>query len=74
MTRQLPANAIELLEGRSNAQSIAETALVAYWLHYSDKSAALMHFESIHNDFAQLADALGYTIAPKDAAVAGVAA
>ena len=68
MTRQLPQVATELLKGRGAAQSIAETALVAYWLHYSDKSAALMHFENIHKDFAELAGALGYTIAPKEAA------
>lgn len=74
MTRQLPATATDLLKGRHAAHSIAETALVAYWLHYSDKGAALMHFENIHKEFAELADALGYTIAPKEAAPVEAAA
>ena len=74
MTRQLPATAAELLAAKGDGVAIDESLILAYWLFYRDGSAALFHFIKAHEQFAKLADALGYTIAPKEAAPVEVAA
>ena len=62
MSRQLPAKAIDLLNGRHEAAQIAEKCSLAYWLHRRCNDTALMMVEQIHSDFAAMADALGYDI------------
>lgn len=62
MSRKLPANSVDLLNGRHQAAEIAESCQLAYWLHGRDDGAAMHHLDRIHSDFAALADALGYDI------------
>lgn len=62
----LPARAIDLLSGQNHAHSIAESMVVAYWLHGRDSHTSLYHLNAVHEDFALLAAALGYTISRSD--------
>ena len=64
MTRTLPANAIALLAGRSHAAEINVALNVAYWMHGRDDHCALHHLNWAHDQFAELALAMGYTITP----------
>lgn len=72
MTHQLPATAIELLAAKGGGSAIDESLILAYWMFDRSDSTALFHFIKAHEQFAKMADALGYTIAPKEAAVAEV--
>lgn len=74
MTRQLPATAIELLDARGGGREIDESLILAYWLFDREDSTALFHFNKAHEQFAKLAAEMGYTIAPKEAAIVEVAA
>lgn len=66
---ELPKNAVDILSGKTTAaHSIVENIAAAYWMHGRDNGAALFLWNSVHTDFAQLADALGYTITRKEAA------
>lgn len=62
MSRKLPANSVDLLNGRHQAADIAEHCSIAFWMHGRDTDCALHHLEHIHAEFAALADALGYDI------------
>ena len=64
MTRTLPANAIALLAGRSHADAINVALNVAYWMHGRDDHCALHQLNWAHDQFAELALAMGYTITP----------
>lgn len=68
MTISLPKDAVTVLDGRHAAQQISENIAVTYWMHGRDNETALFLWNSVHTDFAQLADALGYTITRKEAA------
>ena len=61
----LPPVATDILAGRGVASQIAADLNVAYWLHGLDDMAALHLLRAAHANLARLADALGYTIAPK---------
>jgi hypothetical protein len=61
----LPAKAIDLLSGIGPALDISQALHVAYWMHGRDDGCALHHWDWAHEQLAALADALGYTIAPK---------
>ena len=75
MTISLPKDAVAVLAGRHPAQQISYNIAAAYWLHGRDNDTALFLWNNVHTDFAQLADALGYTIARKEVAQSdGVAA
>lgn len=74
MTRQLPATAVEMIAAKGDGSAIDESLILAYWLFGRDDYAALFHFIKAHEQFAKLADALGYTIAPKEVAVVEMAA
>jgi hypothetical protein len=67
MNRQLPATAVEVLAGHHQAEQISGHLNAAYWLHGRDDATALFLLEKAHDEFAALADALGYVIAPKPA-------
>lgn len=69
----LPTDAVALLAGRSDARAIAENIHAAYWLHGRDSSSALHLMQMVHDDFAGLAAALGYTIARKPEPKVGIA-
>lgn len=73
MPHQLPATQIELLDGRYPARDISEALTLAYWMHSKGKADAEYHWDVAHTKFAELADALGYTIAIKEAAFAKTA-
>ena len=73
MTITLPTEAVDILAGRHNAVAISEALILAYWLHGRSDSAALHHLRAAHHEFAVLADAMGYTIASKEAPVAEAA-
>jgi len=64
MTRTIPAIATDCLNGRSAADQIAESASIAYWMHGRDEDTCAYHLNVVHQKFAELADALGYTITP----------
>ena len=66
--------AIELLAGKGNADAISERLIVAYWLFGRDNESAIYHWSEANKNFAALADALGYTIAPKEVAPVEAAA
>lgn len=65
MNRQLPATTVEVLKGCHSAEQISQRLNAAYWLHGRDDATALFLLEKAHDEFDALADALGYTIAPK---------
>ena len=73
MTITLPTEAIDILAGRHNAVAISEALIIAYWMHGRSDPTARHHMIEAHREFARLADALGYTIAPKEAPVAEAA-
>lgn len=61
----LPAEAVALLAGRSNARDLAEHLVAAYWMHGRNDGTALYLLQEAHRGLADLADAMGYTITPK---------
>lgn len=65
---ELPKNAVEILSGKTAAHHVTENIAAAYWMHGRDNDTALFLWNNVHTDFAQLADALGYTITRKEAA------
>lgn len=67
---ELPKNAVDILSGKTAAHRMVENIAAAYWMHGRDNDTALFLWNIVHTDFAQLADALGYTIARKDVAQA----
>lgn len=70
MTRfpqSLPTEAVAVLAGQSKAKDISEGLFAAFWMHGRDDLTALYLLQQAHSDFADLADAMGYTIARKDA-------
>jgi hypothetical protein len=60
--RKLPENEADLLNGRHEAGGIAESLHTAYWLHSRDPRASIFHLNKVHDNFAALADQLGYDI------------
>ena len=66
MNIKFPEDKTKVLEGQYPAQQIAESLAVAYWLHNRDNSTALYHLKAAHESMHRLADALGYTLTPKD--------
>ena len=68
MSRELPANSVDLLNGRHQAANIAEHCAVAFWMHGRDNDCARHHLDHIHSEFAALADALGYDITERNPA------
>lgn len=70
MTISLPKDAVTVLAGRHAAQQISDNISAAYWLHGRDSATAAFLWGHVHDEFAQLADALGYTIARKEVAQA----
>lgn len=69
----LPAEAVDVLRGSYGAGRMFQDMNAAFWLHGRDDSAALHLLREVHENFARIADALGYTIAPKEAPVAEAA-
>lgn len=65
---ELPKNAVDILSGKTSAHHMAESIAAAYWLHGRDNDTALFLWKNVHTEFAQVADALGYTIARKEVA------
>lgn len=66
---ELPKNAVDIISGKTSAaHAIVENITAAYWMHGRDNDTALFLWNNVHTDFAQLADALGYTITRKEAA------
>lgn len=65
---ELPENAVTILKGQHAARQITDNIAAAYWMHGRDNDTALFLWNNVHTDFAQLADALGYTIARKEVA------
>lgn len=65
MSRNLPKNAVDLLAGIGRGDEIAKALHTAYWMHGRNNGTALHHWNWAHQKFAELAEALGYTIAPK---------
>jgi hypothetical protein len=66
MNIKLPEDKTKVLEGHHPAEQVAESLIVAYWLHTRDDGTALYHLKSAHESMHRLADALGYTLTPKD--------
>ena len=62
---ELPANHIDILNGRSKASDINKALHAAFWVYDSDKDRSLFLLASAHKSFADLADGLGYTVTPK---------
>ena len=67
MTINLPATSVEILAGRHQAGKILENISAAFWLHGRDNETSLFLFKSVHDEFAELADALGYNVTRRDA-------
>jgi hypothetical protein len=66
MNIKFPEDKTKVLEGQYPAQQIAESLAVAYWLQDRDDGAAFYHLKAAHENMRKLADALGYTLTPKD--------
>lgn len=64
MTRTIPTVATDCLNGQHEAAQIAESASIAYWMHGRDEGTCAYHLNVMHEKFAELASALGYTITP----------
>ena len=69
----LPAEGIAVGTAQTHADGVTDSLIAAYWLQGRDDVAALLLLRRAHSSLAKLADAMGYTIAPK-ADVAEVAA
>lgn len=65
MTITLPADKIDITAGQYEAEQIAKTLHAAYWMQGRADDAALYLLTEAHKQFAQMADAMGYTIARK---------
>jgi hypothetical protein len=63
----LPAEPIDMMAGRFEAESIVKDLYAAYWLRGREDETALFLFQKAHQEFAAMADAMGYTITPKAA-------
>ena len=63
----LPAEKIVLIRGRESSNLIQQNLTAAYWLMGRDDHTAIYKLTAAHDDFAKLADAMGYTIARKEA-------
>ncbi len=61
----LPALATDILAGRHEAGLIEAALNSAFWLHGRHNGTALFLLLEAHARFAEMADAMGYTIAPK---------
>jgi len=66
MDIKLPEDQIELLDGHRPAGQIVEHLMIAYWMHGRDEGTALYHLKGAHGEMHRLAEALGYTLTPKD--------
>lgn len=64
MTRTIPATATDCLNGLHHARQIAEAASIAFWMHGRDEGTCAYQLGVVHQQFAELAAALGYTITP----------
>ena len=64
MTRTIPAINTDCLKGRHHAHQIAEACAIAFWMHGRDEGTCAYQLNVVHKKFAELADALGYTITP----------
>jgi hypothetical protein len=62
----LPEDGSELLRGRLDAQKIAESCSISFWMHSINHGTALYHLIAIHAAFENLADALGYDISKRE--------
>jgi hypothetical protein len=63
--RALPANDVDLLNGKTAALNISENMHAAYWLACGgQRDTALYLWKRAHDDFGKLARTLGYSIAP----------
>lgn len=67
MIPNLPKNAVDLLAGIGRGEEIAKALHTAYWMHSRDNLTALHHWNWVHQQFAELAEALGYAITQKEA-------
>ena len=68
MTIKLPKDPINILDGRIYGVEIHAALTAAFWVHDADPSRSLFLLEKAHKNFADLAGAMGYTIARNDAA------
>ena len=64
MTRDLPENPVELLNGRHEADRISENLHAAFWMHGDNGDTALFLLNAAHREFAALAAKMGYTLTP----------
>ena len=62
----LPEAAIDIIAGRYDAGLLGQNLHAAYWLHGRDDQAAMLLLHNAHKNLADIADAMGYTIARKD--------
>lgn len=70
MTRTLPANYVDILAGRHEADRISENLHAAFWVYGHDGDTALFLLNAAHREFAALAAKMGYTITPIEALIA----
>lgn len=62
MTFQLPQDLTDLVRADAHAQSVADALNVVYWTAGSDVGLAEFMLRRAHERFAELAEALGYTV------------
>ena len=73
MTLTLPENPRDLMDWRNLATNIADSFVGAFWVEDRIGNAALDHLKNAHDNFAALAEALGYDLSRKAAPAAAVA-
>jgi hypothetical protein len=73
MSRALPEDPVDLLNGRHEASEIAHACTIAFWLTGHSKESALFHLNVVHRKFAELADQLGYDITERETVDTGSA-
>ena len=61
---ELPAEAVDILAGRSEALNIAEDLNAAYWLHGRDNGTSAFLLNVAHKMLHELASKMGYRLVP----------
>ncbi len=61
---ELPAEAVDILAGRSEARDIAEGLNAAYWLHGRDNGTSAFLLNVAHKSLHTLASEMGYRLVP----------
>lgn len=67
MITTLPTRSEDMLNAKHHAQLIASTSEAAFWMHGRNDATALFLLNQVHGYFREMANKLGYDVAPRAA-------